>query len=509
MILRAFLETIEKMLRKLASDTALYGVSTMLGRMINYLLVMLHTQLFGPEELAVQVQLYAFTGIALVIYVFGMETAFFRFARSLPDREVYYRQILSAVVLVSLVLSGTLFVSAQSAAAFIGYPNDAQLVRWFALIMAADAITAIPFARLRLEEKARKFVAIKFGSILVLVALNLIFLVVFPDIQAGRYLAFFKPLVDRIYAPEMGADYIILANLISSLSVLPFLWREFSAFRFSFSWAVFKPVWMYGFPILIMNLGAIINMMFDRVFLKELLPEGFYPGRTTEEAIGIYGQCFKLSIFMNLAIQAFKYAAEPFFFSKGVDKNAPPVFARLMKWFIIGCVLMWVAISVNLDILAHFFLRRAIYHEGVYVVPWLLAGFLFLGVYYNLAAWFKLTDKTQFGTYLSLTGAVVVVALNYLLVPQLGYLGCAIAFACSSFTMMALCYFFGQKHYPVPYKVGSAARYIGGGAVLIYLSSLWEIDDLVVSFLAHSVAIMVVIVIVFFIERKDLIPSKR
>lgn len=496
------------MLRKLASDTALYGISTMLGRMINYLLVMLHTELFAPEELAVQVQLYAFTGIALVVYLFGMETAFFRYARQLPDREKYYSLILSAVLVVSLFLSGTLFIGSSYAADLIGYPNDARLVRWFAWIIAADAITSIPFARLRLEEKAKKFVAIKFGSILVLVGLNLVFLVVFKDISDGKYFGFLKPLIDRVYTPELGADYIILANLISSLLVVPLLWKELASFRFTINWAIFKPVWVYAFPILIMNLGAIINMMFDRVFLKELLPEGFYPGRTTEEAIGIYGQCFKLSIFMNLAIQAFKYAAEPFFFSKGVDKNAPPVFARIMKWFIIACSVMWVAISLNLDVLAHLFLRRSIYHEGVYVVPWLLAGFLFLGVYYNLAAWFKLTDKTQYGTYLSLTGAAVVIALNYLLVPHLGYLGCAIAFASSSFTMMVLCYYFGQKYYPVPYHIASAAVYIIGGALLIYLLSFWKTDDLLVSFFVHTLVLLSVCLLVFLFERKEFVRKK-
>lgn len=496
------------MLKKLASDTALYGVSTMLGRMINYLLVMLHTGLFGPDELAVQVQLYAFTGIALVVYSLGMETAFFRFARNAGDRDRYYNLILSAVTLVSLLLSGTLFIWSAQFAAQIGYAGDGRLIRWFAIILAADSITAIPFARLRLEEKAKKFVAIKFGSILVLVALNLVFLLVFPAIADGQYMAFLKPVVDFIYVPEIGADYIIMANVMASMLVIPLLWKELAQFRFTFDWKMFKPVWVYAFPILIMNLGAIINMMFDRVFLKELLPEGFYPGRTTEQAIGIYGQCFKLSIFMNLAIQAFKYAAEPFFFSRGVDPNAPPVFARVMKWFIIACSVMWVGISLNLDVLAHFFLRQPVYREGVPVVPWLLAGFLFLGVYYNLAAWFKLTDKTQYGTYLSLTGALVVILLNYLLVPHLGYLGCAIAFATSSFTMMVLCYLFGQRYYPVPYNVWSAAIYIAGGALLIYLCSRWKIDDLMLSFILHAFLLTTLLLLIFVAEKSELVRRK-
>lgn len=497
------------MLRKLASDTALYGVSTMLGRMINFLLVMLHSQLFGPEELAVQVQLYAFTGIALVICTFGMETSFFRYARDIAEREKYYNLILTAVILVSLLLSGVVFLASEAIADRMGYPGDARLVRWFSLIIAADSITSIPFARLRLEEKSRKFVAVKFGSILLMVGLNLLFLVVFRDIYDGKYLASAKPVVDILYAPERSADYIVLANLIASLVVIPVLRKELLNFRFTFDWLLFRPVWIYAFPILIMNLGAIINLMFDRVFLKELLPEGFYPGRTTDEAIGIYGQCFKLSIFMNLAIQAFKYAAEPFFFSKGLDKNAPPLFARIMKWFVIACTLMWIAISLNLDVLSHFLLRRSIYHEGVGVVPWLLAGFLFLGIYYNLAAWFKLTDRTEYGTYLSITGAAVVILLNYILVPVMGYMGCAVAFAVSGFVMMVLCYYFGQKYYPVPYETVSAAGYIAGSALLIYLASFWKISDLALSFLVHSLILLCVFLAVFLIERKKQAGYRR
>jgi len=493
------------MLKKLASDTALYGVSTMLGRMINYLLVILHTRLFGPADLAAQVQLYAFAGVALVIYTFGMETAFFRFARATEDREKYYQLILSAVILVSVVFSGILYLNAAGVAQYLGYPDEVRLVRWFALIIAADSVASIPFARLRLEEKSVKFVAIRLGTILLLVLLNLVFLVVFPDISQGEYLRSLQPLVDRLYFPELGADYIIIANLISSLAALLLLYKELRGFRFTFSWALFRPVWVYAFPILIMNLGGIINMMFDRIFLKEMLPEGFYPGRTTEQAVGIYGQCFKLSIFMNLAIQAFKYAAEPFFFIKGADKNAPPVFARVMKWFIIICSLMWVAISINLDVLAHLFLRQQIYHEGVYVVPWLLAGFLFLGIYYNLGAWFKLSDRTEFGTYFSVTGAIVVIVLNYLLVPRMGYLGCAIAFAGSSFTMMVLCYLFGQKYYPVPYQVVSAVVYLGGSAGLIAVVSKWQpSESLAISFTVHLAVLVVLLLLILAAERKEL-----
>jgi hypothetical protein len=187
--------------------------------------------------------------------------------------------------------------------------------------------------------------------------------------------------------------------------------------------------------------GGVVNMLFDRAFIQFLLPKDFYPGRTSKQAIGIYVQCYKLSIFMNLAIQAFKYAAEPFFFSKGEDKNAPEVFAKVTKYFTIICVVMWVGICLNLDLFAELFLKQKIYHEGLSVVPWLLAGYMFLGIYYNLATWFKLTDKTQYGTWLTLTGALITIVSSFLLVPQIGYLGFAIAFALSGLQCFALLLF--------------------------------------------------------------------
>ncbi|WP_247232395.1 lipopolysaccharide biosynthesis protein [Telluribacter sp. SYSU D00476] len=494
-------------LKKLAGETATYGVSTMLGRLLNYLLVILHTQLFRPDQLSVQVQLYAYAGLSLVIYTFGMETAYFRFARKENDQQKYYNLILSAVILVSVFFSGLMFVFAEQAAEFIQYPDDVLLVRWMAIIMATDGIVSIPFARLRLEKKGKKFVMARVANILINIGLNIFFLVVCRDIYQGQYLTMLKPAVDLFYDPAIAPGYIILANLIANLMFFWLLRREFMDFRFVFSMELFKPVWVYAFPILIMNLAAVTNYLFDRMALQYLLPDGFYAGRTTKEAIGIYGQCFKLSIFMNLAIQAFKYAAEPFFFSKAEDKNAPPVFAEVMKWFIIICVVMWVGICLNLDLLAELFLRKKIYHEGLAIVPWLLLGFLFLGIYYNLAAWFKLTDKTQYGTYITITGAATTAALNFFLVPQLGYLGCALAFAGSGLLMMSLCYYFGQKYYPVPYQVGSAIGYMVAGGLLIYGSSLFTISNLWIAVPYHMLLFTVFLVGTLLVE-KDSLPLR-
>lgn len=494
-------------LKKLASETATYGLSSMLGRMLNYVLVILHTQLFLPEQLSIQVQLYAYAGLALVVYTFGMETAFFRFGSKLEDRKQYYNLILSAVIIVSVSLSGLLFLFSSSVANFLEYPDNSHLIRWMAIIMAIDGIVSIPFARLRLERQAKKFVVARVSNIVINVGLNLFFLIVCKDIYDNRYLTFLRPLIALFYDPALAPGYIIMANLIANLTFFWFLRKELADFRFVWSKELLKPVWVYAFPILIMNLAAITNSLFDRMFLQYLLPEGFYPGRTTHQAVGIYGQCFKLSIFMSLAIQAFKYAAEPFFFSKAEDKNAPVVFAEVMNWFLIVCVVMWVGISLNVDLVASIFLRQKIYHEGLAVVPWLLLGFLLLGVYYNLAAWFKLTDKTSYGTYITIAGASSTALLNFLLVPVLGYLGSALSFAASSLLMVMVCYYYGQKYYPVPYKVVRGVSYVLVGGGLIYASSLVEINNLWLSAPFHMLLLVLFLTLLLVAER-DSLPGK-
>ena len=491
-------------LKKLAGDTVMYGVSTMLGRMLNYLLVILHTKLFLPEQLASQVQLYSYAGLSLVIYTFGMESAYFWFARKEGDRQQYYNLVLSAVILVSIFFSGSIFLFAEQVAAIIHYPEEVMLVRWMSVIMAIDGIVSIPFARLRLEKKAKKFVTARVANILMNIALNFFFLIICRDIYNEKYLGILKPAIDLFYNPNIAAGYIVLANLVANLMFFFFLYKEFADFKFVFNPTLFKPMWVYAFPLFIMNLAGVTNLLFDRTFLQYLLQPGFYPNRTTKDAIGIYGQCFKLSIFMNLAIQAFKYAAEPFFYSKAEDKNAPSLFADVMKWFIVICATMWVGICLNLHLLAELFLRKKIYHEGLAVVPWLLLGFLFLGIYYNLATWFKISNKTQYGTYITLTGTGITILLNLVLVPQIGYLGCGLAFATSGLVMMVLCYYYGQKFYPVPYNLNSASGYILGGGAFILLDVFLIPSDSVADLTYHMLFFLAFCLIVAFAERNAL-----
>jgi O-antigen/teichoic acid export membrane protein len=495
-------------LKKLAGETALYGVSSILGRVIYWFLVPLHTYVFlRPGELSSNTELYSWVALFNVIYTFGMETAFFRFANRSPERrQEYFNQALTAISVISIIFSGCLIIAAPTISDLLNYPGESTSIVYLALIVAIDAIVAIPFARLRLEKKAKKFVQIKIINIVINVLFNVFFLLICRDISLGKYFPSLQPLGAFLYRPEIGPGYIFIANLIANACFLLLLKDAFRGFKFTWKGPVFNEMWVYAYPILILGLAGTVNQMADRWFLRHLLPEGFYRNLTAEDALGIYGSCYKLSVFMSLAIQSFKYAADPFFFSKAEDKNAPQLLALVMKWFVIVCVVLWVGVSLNVDLLGQYMLSKA-YRAGLDVVPVLLLANLFLGVYYNLAFWFKLTDKTHFGTLVTFIGAILTVALNILLIPQMGYMACAYSFLVSSVVMCAVCYLLGEKYYPVPYNVASALGYILSAGLIIYLSSLVKISNLWVSVPYHLALCLLYGCGILLVER-DSIPLK-
>ncbi len=468
--------------RKLASDTALYGISTILGRMLNFVLVPIQTYVFeNPSELSSNVELYSYVAVLLAIYTLGLETAFFRFAaRNKAETGRVLNETLSIVLVVSGLFTGLIIALAPQITVWLNYPGQQQFVVWMALIVAIDAIVAIPFARLRVEGNARAFVKAKVINIVLVVFLNVFFLIICRDIYAGKYLAALRPVIGLIYSPTIGPGYIFLANLLGNACYFLLIRRAFSGFRFRFRLPEVRAVLAYAFPIMLTSLAGLVNATTDRIFLRHWLPNGFYAGLTREDVLGVYGNCFKLSVFMALAVQSFKFAADPFFFSQSTDKNAPgggpPVLlAQVTKWFIIVCVLIWLGVSLNMDVIGLLISKR--YRVGLDIVPLLLLANLLLGVYYNISFWFKLSDRTAYGTYITLIGAATTIGLNYWLIPVLGYMGCAIAFLVSSLVMLLLCYGLGERHYPVPYAVGSAVWYIGSAGVLIYANSLISILD--------------------------------
>jgi len=493
--------------KKLASDTALYGISSIAGRFLNWLLVAVHTRVF-PEQslLADNNQLYIYAVLLNIVYTYGMETAFFRYGSKQENRQEYYNLILSYIILSSVVFSGIIYFAATPIINLMGFPGKERLIVWFAIILATDAVAAIAFVKLRSENRAKKFVAIRLVNIFVNIGLNVFYLTFCKYIYEGVILPDWKPFADFFYNPKIGPDYIVWANFIASLVTLLLLWREFVGFRFSFDFGKFKPVLIYAYPLLIMGLAGATNQLADRLMFRSILPEGFYEGLSTDAAFSIYANVYKLSIFMLLVVQAYRYAADPFFFSKAEDKNSPSLIATATKWFTIACIIIWVGVSLNIDLIS--LLLGKNYRFGLEVVPILLLANLFIGVYQNMSIWFKLSNRTHFGTILTFIGVFISVVLNLILIPQIGYVGCALAFAISSFVMMVLCYWFGQKYYPIPYELNSVTVYLICAGVLIF--AVWQIriDNPYYAIPFRLILSLLFVFIIAFVERKSLGISK-
>jgi O-antigen/teichoic acid export membrane protein len=298
----------------------------------------LYTSVFAPGAYGVITELYAYVAFFNVVYTYGLETAFFRFATKTENQsQEVYNNAQSLIIISSLLLSGLLFAFAPQIAQLLEYPDKEHLVEWLAMIMGVDAILAIPYAKLRLDNKAWTFAITKLSNIGLNIFLNIFLIVLCPAIYKGELLPGLKPWIDWFYNPAWSVEYVFLSNLLANAALMPVFWHLNRYFNFSFNKRLLKSMMAYAYPLLFMGLAGVTNEMLSRVLLKYWLPENFYPGKSNLYILGIFGACYKLAIFMNLTVQAFKYAAEPFFFSKGEDKNSPALFARVMHWFVIIC----------------------------------------------------------------------------------------------------------------------------------------------------------------------------
>lgn len=488
-------------LKKLAGQTAIYGLSSILGRSINFLLIIVYTAYLNPEALGAFTGIYALVGFLNIMFTYGMETAFFRFStgKNLDTAKVYHTTQ-SLLMTSTLVLGSTVFLAAPWLAEVMNYPGQAYLFRWVALILSFDAILAIPFAKLRLENRAFAFAGAKLINILLNVIFNLLLIVWIPQwINSGVIESGFLG-----YQPDWGVEYILLSNLLANGLIIPFVWWKAGFFRFHLEKTIIQPMWKYSLPLLFMGLAGVTNELVSRLLFEYVLPLNYFPGLSSREAAGIFGANFKLAILMNLVIQAFKYAAEPFFFKQSIDKDSPILYARVMHVFIIFCTILMIAISVNLDWIGPLFLKGEAYAVAYFIVPMLLMGYLLLGVYFNLSIWFKVTDKTNYSFWITLVGALVSVAVIVILVPVLGYLGGALSTLSCYLVMTLICYFFGQRYYPIPYQTGKAVLYLLFAFGLSYAGFYLDLDSVLINFLAKNSLIVVFLILVGFLEKDQL-----
>ncbi len=491
-------------LKSLASQTAVYGVSSILGRMLNYALVPLHTYYFqDTESLGIVNIYYGVVAMLLAVFTFGMETTFFRFANK-GDKAEVFGSTRTAVLFISTLITVPIFLFAPQIAAIAGYQGTELFIRWLIITLWLDAFMAIPFALMRFENQARFFATAKVIHIFISVGMQVFVFLVVPWLRDSGY--------EVGWVPDLGIGYIFLANLVAN--VILFLIIRKWVFRYPLrwpGWQAFSPLLAYAVPIMLTGFAGMINEQVDTVMIKGFLPDGFYGSSEALEnptaAAGVYKQTFKLSVIIMLGIQAFRYAGEPFFFSQAKDKNAPELFARVMHYFTIVCLLILVLVSVNVDLIAQIFLRRESYRVALYIVPILLTGKLFYGIYMNLSIWFKLTDKTIYGMYFSLLGAGITILGNFLLIPVIGFVGSAWTSVACYLVMAIVCYYYGQKYYPIPYKFIALSGYFLISILLILLSENFHYQDFWMDAALRILISVILVVLLFFRERKKLRKS--
>lgn len=480
-------------LKSLAKDTAIYGMSSIVGRFLNYLLVPLYTAVLPASSggYGVVSNVYAYTALILVLLTFGMETGFFRFAnKSDENPEKVYTNTLLFVGGLSLlfVILGMTFL--HPIASFLEYPDHADYVGMMILVVALDSFQCVPFSYLRYKKRPIKFAVIKMLNIVGNIGLNLFFLLLCPWLYVHA-----PETVSWFYHPDYQVGYIFVSNLIMSVIQLFFFIPELRGFSYRADWQLIKRMVAYSFPILIFGLVGILNQTVDKMiypFLFDDRQEGLVQ-------LGIYSATSKVALVMAMFTQAFRYAYEPFVFGKNKDADNRKVYAAAMKYFFIFSLLAFLTVMGYMDLLRFMVARD--YWEGLSVVAIVMGAEIFKGIYFNLSFWYKLTDETHWGAYFSLIGCTVILALNVWLVPLYGYIASAWASVAGYGAITLLSYIIGQKKYPVIYPLKDMAVYLVLAAVLFVLSEVVSVQHVILRLLYHT---LLILIFVAFIIKRDL-----
>ena len=449
-------------IKKLLGQTAVYGLSSIVGRLLNYLLVPLYTHAkYGfkdPADYGVVSELYAWVAFLVVFLTFGMETAFFRFLQDKEDKDKVFLNGFLTVIGVNVLFFSTLLFFNQNIADLLLFSDHNEYIILLGAIVCIDAITALPLAKLRAENKAIQFAGIQFSSIFVNVALN-VFLMVFV----------FDP-----SRPEEGVLFILFSNLIASLVKPVLLYRHFLNLRLNFDFQLAKEMSIYAIPLVIAGFAGIINETLDRILLKHIL----YDGSTevslkfAEAQVGIYSACYKLAMLVTILLQAYRYAAEPFFFAQMKNQEKNKVYAKVMNFFVATVCLVFLVVSLNIDFFK-LFIRSEAYYVGLPVVPILLLANVFLGIYYNQSIWYKLSGQTKFGAYIAIAGASLTVIINLIFIPLYGFMASAWATLIVYAFQMVVSYKLGQKYYPIKYNLRKFGLYFHLNYFRLVLLCLW------------------------------------
>ena len=482
-------------IKKLLGQTAIYGLPSILGRLLNFLLVPLYLLVFKhPSDYGVVSELYAWVAFLVVLLSFGMETAFFRFLQNKEDKNSVFANSFLTVIGVNVLFFLLLLTFNQNIADALLFSDHNEYIILLGAIVCVDATSALPLAKLRAEEKAVKFATIQSISIVVNIGLNLILM-----------LFFFNN--DR---PEEGVIFILSANLFSSLVKPIFLYKDFIKINYKFNPTLAKEMLLYALPLMIGGLAGIVNETIDRILIVHLL----YDGKTAasllkaKAEVGIYSACYKLSMLITILIQAYRYAAEPFFFAQLKNEDKNKIYSKVMNYFVAAVCAVFLLVSLNLDLIKVFFIPNEAYWIGLKVVPILLIANVFLGVYFNQSIWYKLSNQTKFGAYIAVSGAFLTIAINWIFIPLYGYMASAWATLIVYAFQMVVSYFLGQKYYPIKYNLRKFFLYLLSALLLFFIArSFVFTEGSVLKFMINNFIILIYLGLIWFIEKPSLSKS--
>ncbi|PQA96174.1 Membrane protein involved in the export of O-antigen and teichoic acid [Chryseobacterium piscicola] len=447
------------MYKKLFGQTAVYGLSSVLVRIFPFLIAPIVTNAFGPSASSPFVDWYSIAGVITVFLTHGMETSFFRFAQ---EKEIDKKTLVSTCSL-SILTTGFIYlilgyVFRQDLANAFETPDQVNYLVMFLFILSFDAFSTIPSAVLRLEGKPVLYTLSKVVGAVVYYLLVFFFIEILPEYPGG--------ILGLKYDPEIGVGYVFIANLVQSIITLTIVSKEFVNFSFrKFNFTLWKRIMNYSWPVMIAGLAGVVNQTLDRQFLKFLLPND-----QAKHQIGVYGGAYKIATFITVFRQAYQLGIEPYFFSSFKDKNNHKTYALLMDVFVICNCLIFTGLMVNLQWISEKYLKNPLYFEGIEIIPFVMLGALFLGIYLNLSIWYKLSDQTRVGLYISLIGAAITILINFLFIPKFGYWASAIAALTTYGSMMVISYIWGRIQYPIHYNIKKIVLYITFSIIISMLS---------------------------------------
>lgn len=475
-------------LKSLLGQTAIYGLPTIVGRLLNYFLVPLYTALLPASEYGKVSELYAFVAFLIVVLTFGMETSFFKFINDKEDKEQVFRNSFLTVIVFNAIFLIVILLFNQSIADAMLYSGHGEYIILLGIIVCIDAVTAMPMAKLRAEKNAKKFAAIHFSAIAGNIGLNLIFLFFFID-ETNL---------------EDGVLYILIANLVSSSIKVVGTYSDFIGIKLKYSAELAREMFKYALPLVIAGFAGIINETIDRAMLKHMLyNKGGLSLKKAETQLGIYSACYKLAMIVTIFLQAYRYAAEPFFFAQAKKKDSKQLYAKIMNYFVAFVCLIFIGVSMNIDIFKHF-IRSTEYWQGLGVVPILLIANVFYGIYLNQSIWYKLSGQTTFGAYIAIVGAAITILINLIFIPIYGFWASAWATLTVYAIQMVLSYILGQKHYPIKYNLRKFALYFGLALGLYLITYFIDMDHGQFTwskFFFHNSLILFYVAVVWFVEK--------